>query len=308
MKIQNIQIKTPFVLAPMAAVNCTSYRLLCKKHGCGLIYTQMINSNLHYNKTKEEIKKFLNIREEERPVSVQISGADKDKILKTAKLVEEFADIIDFNSGCILPDVLARGEGAALLKEQDKLLDIVKSLVGVVKKPVSVKIRIGWDDQSICGVRLAKQLKECGISALAVHGRTAQQKYGGKSNWLIQKQIKEAVKELPVIFNGDVDSYEKGLEMLEKSGCDGIMIGRKAMHSPWVFNKNFVKNNQNVLREILSFIELYERYENRKSVNEVREHVFWMMKDVRVKGPFNPKKIHQLKSVDEIKSFLKKLY
>ena len=180
MKIGNVEILNPFVLAPMAAINCTSFRLLCKEHGAGLIYTQMIDTDKMIGKTKDEIKSYLNIRDDERPVSVQLVGSNSERLAKTAKLVEDFADIIDINMGCILPDYLIRGCGASLLKDLNKIEEIVTAVVNATKKPVTVKIRIGWDSQSINAVRVAKLLDSCGVSAIAIHGRTAEQKYGGE--------------------------------------------------------------------------------------------------------------------------------
>lgn len=302
-KIGDVKISNPFVLAPMAAINCTSYRLMCKEHGAGLIYTQMIDTDKIIGKTKDEIKKYLNILDIERPVTVQLVGSDIEKLSKTAKLVEEFADIIDINMGCILPDYMERNCGASLLKDLNKIEEVVKAVVNSTYRPVTCKIRIGWDSQSINAVKVAKLLESCGISALAIHGRTAEQKYSGKVNWTIMKQIKNALS-IPIIANGDVRSYKDGIDMLEKTGCDMVMVGREAKHAPWVFNKEFVKSNDNVKKELLKFIDYYDKYENRNSINEVREHIFWMFRDFKTK--MNPKEIHKLSSILKIRKFVEK--
>ena len=302
--IGNVKIDNHFVLAPMAAINCTSFRLLCKEQGAGLIYTQMIDVDKLIKKDKSEIKDYLNILDEERPVAVQLIGADIPNLLKAVKLIEPYADIIDYNAGCILEDYLAKGCGAVLLSDPDKLKEIVSALVKSTSKPVTCKIRIGMSGQSINGVNVCSLLEECGVAAIAIHGRTIQQKYSKKSNWTIMKQIKEKVS-IPIIANGDVSSYAEGLELLKKTGCDFVMIGREAQHAPWVFNSKFVKNNDNVLAEIHNFIEYYQKYEKRESVNELIQHVYWMLRDI--KTSLRTKWIYECKSIDDVMNFLTRI-
>ena len=304
MKIGNVEIGGKFVLAPMAAVNCTAFRILCKKHGANLIYTQMIEIDKIVQRSENEIKDFLNILEEERPVSIQLIGTDLENLKKAVKLVEPYADIIDYNVGCILEKNLERGAGGALLKDLDKLKKIVSTLVESTKKPVTCKIRIGWDGQTINAVKVCMLLEECGVKAIAVHGRTVQQKYGKKSNWTIMKQIKEKVS-VPIIANGDVKTYQEGLDLLERTDCDAVMVGREAQHAPWVFNKDFVKNNENVRKEILDFIDLYEKYEKRHSMQELTQHVYWMFRDI--KTSLRAKWVSECETFEEVRAFLDRI-
>lgn len=304
MQIGNVQITNKFVLAPMAAVNCTSFRILCKENNAGLIYTQMYDANLICEKTSSEVKELLNIKEIERPISVQLIGSDEKKIIKAAKLIEPFADIIDFNVGCIIDDYVMKGSGSALLENLDKLETIVKSLVKSIKKPITCKIRIGVNSQNINAVKVSQLLEKCGVLAIAIHGRTAEQKYARKINWTIMKQIKEKVK-IPIIANGDVKSYNEGLELLKKTGCDFVMIAREAQHSPWIFNEKFKVTNEKVVEQITRFIELYKKYEKRNSQTEINQHVYWMFRNI--KTTLRAKWIYECKSTEDIKNFLKRI-
>lgn len=302
--IGKVPIPNRFCLAPMEAVNCTSHRLLAKKHGAGLIYTQMIDIDKLAEKTSEEVKQFLNIRDEERPVAVQLVGFDLKNLEKAARLVEPYADIIDYNIGCPLEDQIGKGAGGYLLRNPDQLKQRVELLLKTVKKPVTCKIRIGWDGQSLNAVKIATMLDELGVAAIAIHGRTVQQGYSKKSNWTIMKQVKEKVK-VPVIANGDVTSYSEGVALLERTGCDFVMIGREAKNAPWVFNPNFVKNNENICKEIIDFINLYEKYENRDSITELTQHVYWLFRDI--KTSLRAKWVRECKTYEEVREFLDRI-
>lgn len=304
MKIKNVNIKNQFVLAPMAAVNCTSFRMLCKENNVGLIYTQMYDADLICQKTPKEVKDFLNIQGFERPVTIQLIGSNEKNIVKAAKLIEPIADIIDFNIGCILSDYLDKNCGGALLNDLEKLEKIVNSLVKSVKKPVTCKIRIGYDAQNINAVKVCQMLEKRGVSAIAIHGRTVEQKYAKKVNWTIMKQVKEKLS-IPVIASGDVKSYNEGLELLKKTGCDFVMIGREAQHAPWIFDKDFVVTNENIVKQILKFLELYQKYEKRQSQNEINQHVYWMFRDIKTK--LRAKWVNECNSIDEVKDFLKRI-
>lgn len=304
LKIGDVEIENPFVLAPMAAVNSTAFRILCKQHGAGLIYTQMYDVDKLVLRKKEEIKDFLNIQKVERPITVQLIGYNKENLVKAVKLVESHADIIDYNVGCVLENYMARGCGGRLLKDLDALKENVSAMVKTTKKPVTCKIRIGWDAQNINAVKVCQLLEECGVKAIAVHGRTVEQGYGKKVNWTIMKQVKEKVK-IPIIANGDVTTYKEGLELLEKTGCDFVMIGREAKHAPWVFNKNFERTNENVKAEILKFIDLYQKYEKRDSMTELTQHVYWLFRDI--KTSLRARWVYECESVDEVKEFLDRI-
>jgi len=300
MKIGTVEIPNRFVLAPMAGINCTAFRMLCKENGAGLIYTQMIDADIISEKTSKQAKMFLNIQDTERPVTVQLIGSEKDALVKAIRVVEEFADIIDLNVGCIEEDYLQKGCGAALLKNHPKLENIVSAMVQTTKKPVTAKIRIGWDNQHINGVAVGNLLENTGVSALSIHGRTVDQGYAGKVNWTIMKQVKEKLH-IPVIANGDVKTYMDGIALLQKTGCDLVMIGREAQHCPWVFHEKPVDIKQQILR----FIELYKQYEKRQSPVEVADHVFWMLRDFKTSE--DTKKVHLIQTISRIKRYVNRL-
>jgi tRNA-dihydrouridine synthase B len=300
MKIGTVEIPNRFVLAPLAGISCTAFRMLCKENGAGLVYTQMIDAELISKKTRKETEEFLNIQDQERPVAVQLIGSDKDILIKAVHAVEEFADIIDLNVGCIEDDYLPKGCGAALLKDPPSLETLLRAMADATEKPVSAKMRIGWDNQHINGVAVAQLIENAGASGLCVHGRTADQGYAGKVNWTIMKQIKQKVK-IPVIANGDVISYTEGRSLLQKTGCDLVMIGREAQHCPWVFNERPVDVKQQILR----FIELYEKYEKRQSAVEVADHVFWMLRDFKTAE--ETKNVHLIATIPRIKRYVNRL-
>ena len=306
MKIGNVDISNQFVLAPMAAVNCTSFRVLCKENKAGLVYTQMFDVELVKNKSRREVKELLNITEPEKPVSVQLIGNNEDSILKSIKQVEEFADIIDFNVGCSEKEILAQGYGAHLLSNPTLLEKLVRKMVQATDKPVTVKMRIGMDAQNIIAVNIAKSLENAGVVAICIHGRTAQQKLAKKVNWTIMKQVKEKLS-IPVMANGDVTNYTQGLDLLNRTNCDFVMIGRGARNCPWIFNPEKTQiTNPEIKQQILRFIELYNTYENRSSSQEVREHVFWMLKDYTTKQ--NTRHILNLRHIKDIENFIRQLH
>jgi len=300
MKIGTVEIQNRFVLAPLAGISCTAFRMLCKENGAGLIYTQMIDSDIISEKTSDEVKQFLNIQDTERPVTVQLIGSEKNILVKAVQAVEEFADIIDLNVGCIEEDYLTKRCGAALLKDLPELENILRAMVEATDKPVTAKIRIGWDNQNINGVKVSQLIENSGAQAVCIHGRTADQQYAGKVNWTIMKQVKEKVH-IPVITNGDVTSYTDGLTLLQKTGCDLVMIGREAQHCPWIFNQETVDIKQQILR----FIALYEQYENRQSAIEVADHVFWMLRDFKTSE--DTKKVHLIGTISRIKRYVNRL-
>lgn len=300
MKIGTVEIPNRFALAPLAGINCTAFRMLCKENGAGLIYTQMIDAELISEKTSTETRQFLNIQDGERPVTVQLIGGERRVLVRAVHAVEEHADIIDLNVGCIEEDYLRKGCGASLSKDIPKLESILRAMVEATARPVTAKIRIGWDSQSINGVKVSQLIENAGAQAVCIHGRTADQGYAGKVNWTIMKQVKEKLH-IPVIANGDVTSYTDGLALLQKTGCDLVMIGREAQHCPWVFTQQPVDIRQQILR----FIELYERYETRQSPVEVADHVFWMLRDFKTTE--DTRKVHQITSIRRIKRYVNRL-
>ncbi len=236
--IGNVKIKNQVVLAPMAGYSNTSFRKIIKEMGAGLIYAEMVSDKalVHQN---EKTFRLLKMSEEERPIAQQIFGSDVTSFVEAAKIVEEkmYPDIIDINMGCPVPKVAIGAQaGSALLKNPDKIYEIVKSVVNAVSLPVTVKIRSGWDDSSINAVLVARKCEEAGASAICVHARTRAQGYSGKANWQIIKEVKENVK-IPVIGNGDVTSPILAQKMLDETGCDAVMIGRGVLGNPWLIKE-----------------------------------------------------------------------
>lgn len=236
LEIGGVVLGNGLVLAPMAGVTDLSYRKLCKEQGCGLVVTEMVSAKaiLYKNRNTQEL---LRIRDEERPAAVQLFGSDAGIMGEIAQVVSEGnCDLIDVNMGCPVPKIVNNGEGSALLKEPKKVEAILTAMVKRSKKPVTVKIRKGFNDASVNAVEIAKIAEGCGVAAVAVHGRTREQFYSGKADWEIIRQVKEAVK-IPVIGNGDVTGAKEAKAMLDLTGCDGVMIGRGAKGNPWIFSQ-----------------------------------------------------------------------
>ena len=291
MKIGNVQLDNEVFLSPMAGVTDLPFRTICKEKGCGMLYTEMINAKaLCYD--DENTKKMLRMEKDEHPVAVQIFGSDPEFMGKAASIMNQYPnEILDINMGCPAPKVVKNGDGSALMRNPKLAAEVLSAVVKNSEKPVTLKIRKGWDDDCINAVEIAKIAQECGISALAIHGRTREQFYSGKADWDIIAEIKQAI-DIPVIGNGDVFEVQDAINMLEKTKCDAIMIGRGAQGNPWIFNRinHYMKTG-----EILPEPTLEEKittaikhmnlavaeHGDYVAVREMRKHIGWYLKGLK---------------------------
>ena len=271
LKIGNVELENNIFLGPMAGITDKPFRIICKEFNAGLVCTEMISSKgLFYN--DEKTKLLLDMEGEKRPVAVQIFGSDPSTMAYAAKYVSEYADIIDINMGCPAPKVVKNGDGSKLLLNIDLIYNIVKAVVEATNKPVSVKMRIGWDSKNIVAVEAAKAIEKAGASAITVHGRTREEYYSGHSNWNIIKDVKDAVN-IPVIGNGDIRTPQDALRMFKQTGVDGIMIAREALGNPWIF------------RDVISFLN-NEEVQNVSSEEKLKTIIKHIELDVEQKGEF----------------------
>ena len=309
MEFANIKLENKVFLAPMAGVTDMPFRVLCREQGCGLVYTEMVSAKgMHYNDIKS--KALTLIAEEEKPAAVQIFGSDPDILAGIAKqLNNSDACLIDINMGCPAPKITKNGEGSALMKRPDLVGQIVKAVSSASSKPVTVKIRKGWDDSSINAVEIARIAEENGAKAITVHGRTREQYYSGKADWEIIKRVKEAVS-IPVIGNGDIVTPQDAERMLSETNCDAIMVGRGAQGNPWIFKKilhYFEMGNilpdptpdekiKMIIRHMEMLVELKGMH---IGICEMRKHIAWYIKGLK-NATYVKEKVFRLTSKDEI--------
>lgn len=316
LKIGNTELPGICILAPMAGVSDLPFRLLCREQGADLVCMEMVSAKAiaYHNRNTE---KLMQIDPGEHPVSLQLFGSDPELMAEIAKEIEERPfDILDINMGCPVPKIVGNGEGSALMREPALVERIVSSVSRAVKKPVTVKIRKGFDDDHVNAVEIARIAEASGAAAIAVHGRTREQYYSGTADWEIIRQVKEAVS-IPVIGNGDVDSPQKAKAMLEETGCDGVMIGRAARGNPWIFRqiKEYLENGR--LTDPPSLAEIHEmmlRHARMQveykgdytGIREMRKHISWytagLPHSARLRARINS--VESLKEMEELLQYL----
>ena len=286
MKIGDIDLgNQPVLLAPMEDVTDLPFRLLCKQFGADMVYTEFISSDALIREVNKTMQK-LTIAEEERPVAIQIYGRDTESMVQAAKMVEQAKpDILDLNFGCPVKKVAGKGGGAGMLQNIPKMLEITAAVVKAVNIPVTVKTRLGWNDESKIIVTLAEQLQDCGIQALTIHGRTRAQMYTGQADWTLIGKVKENPRiTIPIIGNGDITSPERAKECFDRYGVDGIMVGRASFGHPWIFKeiKHYLKTGEhlpdpgiewklNVLKQ--ETIDSINRLDERRGIIHIRRHL-----------------------------------
>ena len=309
MTIGNITLDNNIILAPMAGVSDLPFRLLCHEQGAGLVCMEMISAKaiLYHNRNTESL---LEIHPQEGPVSLQLFGSDPAIMANIAARIEDRPfQILDINMGCPVPKIVGNGEGSALMKNPLLAGQIIEAVVKAVGKPVTVKIRKGFDEEHVNAVEMAHVAQESGAAAVAVHGRTREQFYSGKADWDIIRQVKQAVS-IPVIGNGDVVDGESALALLQQTGCDGIMIGRACQGNPWIFRevKNFLESgqicprptNREIVDTILRHARLQLQYKGEYiGIREMRKHVSWYSAGVPNSARFRAE-INAMESMEEL--------
>lgn len=311
MKIRELQFDNNVFLAPMAGVTDMPFRILCREQGCGFVYTEMVSAKgMHYNDAKSH--KLIGIDEAEKPAGIQIFGSDPGILASIAqKMNYSDAALIDINMGCPTPKITKNGEGSALMLKPRLAGEIIKAVSSASVKPVTVKIRKGWDDEHINAVEIAEIAEKNGASAVTVHGRTREQFYSGKADWDIIRNVKKAVS-IPVIGNGDIKRPEDALRMLEYTGCDAVMVGRGAQGNPWIFRriKHFLASGELLpepsLEEKIAMmtrhLEMLVAYKGEHTgVCEMRSHIAWYLKGLHNSASIKERVFRMNSALDIVK-------
>lgn len=316
LQIGNVKLENDLILGPMAGVTDLPFRLLCKEQGAGLLCMEMVSAKgIMYN--NKNTKFLLTIDERERPVSLQLFGSDPDIISEQAKRIEELPfDILDINMGCPVPKIVNNGDGSALMKNPLLAGEIIEKTARAIQKPVTVKIRKGFDEEHINAVEMAHIAQESGAAAIAVHGRTREQYYSGKADWEIIRKVKEAVKIL-VIGNGDVWTPQDAIDMRKQTGCDGVMIGRGAQGNPWIFKQILhyeqtgelleKPSPQEVTEMILRHAKMQMEFKGEYiGMREIRKHAAWYTAGYKNSAKLRGK-INETETYEELKELLSHL-
>lgn len=288
LKIGNVTLKNNILLAPMAGITNLPFRIICEKFEPGLVCTEMVSSKgIFYH--DEKTNKLLEMENEKRPVAAQIFGNDIEAMSVATKKVSKVAEIVDINMGCPAPKVVKNGDGSKLMLDLEKARDIIVAVVQNASVPVTLKMRKGWDNEHVVAVELAKIAQQSGVAAITIHGRTREEFYTGKADWQIIKHVKQTVS-IPVIGNGDIITPEHARQMLEQTGCDGIMIGRASIGNPWIFRevqeylqgKEITKVTENEkLQMIIEHIEGQVAYLGENTgIKEMRKHLSYYLKNL----------------------------
>ncbi len=316
LQIGNVKLENDLILGPMAGVTDLPFRLLCKEQGAGLLCMEMVSAKgIMYN--NKNTKFLLTIDKRERPVSLQLFGSDPDIISEQAKRIEELPfDILDINMGCPVPKIVNNGDGSALMKNPLLAGEIIEKTARAIQKPVTVKIRKGFDEEHINAVEMAHIAQESGAAAIAVHGRTREQYYSGKADWEIIRKVKEAVK-IPVIGNGDVWTPQDAIDMRKQTGCDGVMIGRGAQGNPWIFKQILhyeqtgelleKPSPQEVTEMILRHAKMQMEFKGEYTgMREIRKHAAWYTAGYKNSAKLRGK-INETETYEELKELLSHL-
>lgn len=317
MKIKDIEINKT-VLSPMAGVTDLAFRLICKEMGAGLVVTEMVSAKGLYYKDKGT-EMLTTIRENERPVSLQIFGSDPDimsYVIKNDLNFREEIDIIDINMGCPAPKIVKNGDGSALMKDPNLISKILEKCVKVSKKPLTIKIRSGWDKDSINAIEISKIAEESGIDAITVHGRTREMYYTGEADWDIIGEIKSRLK-IPVIGNGDIFDSSDAIKMMEYTGCDAVAIGRGVMGNPFLFKginnllageKDYSPTYDEMLKTILLHMDLSCKLKGEKmAIKEMRKHIAWYLKGLKNSNEIK-NRVNTMEKREEIEELLKNYF